>query len=133
MTESGATMSKWDPEERRMVGDWVAETIWRKRDDIGLQKTIEEQTISTAWYLMKKSPNQTARRDIQRVILAGVGVLVDIRAPAHQIAIDQVTSIEDREGQGIIENLVGAVAALITSIATRTRMLDAIVDILSLY
>lgn len=130
ITESGVTTLKWDPEERRIVvGALVAETIWKERDDTGLRKTIEgEVAISTAWYLTKK----TASIDTPLMILAAAGVVGDTHARVRQIVIDQVTTVKDQRDRKTVANIVGAVAALITSIVTRTRILVAIVDTLFL-
>lgn len=115
-----------------MVGDWVAVTIWRERDDTGLRKMAEERAISTAWSLKRKTLGRITSVAIPPAILAAEAVDTDIRALARRIAIDQVPIIEDLASKEMVESLVGAVAALITNIATRTRIHVVIVNTLFL-
>jgi hypothetical protein len=105
--------------------------ILSELDDIGLPKTIGGETTSTVWYLTKRMGGQRASIDTLAAVMAVVvvGVVVTSVHVPHKIVIDQVTITENLEGQEITD---GAVGASITSIVTKTRILRAVADILSM-
>jgi hypothetical protein len=121
---NGETMLKWDLDEIRRDMVLVAGTTLSELDDTGLRKTIGGEMTSIVWYLTRKTADQ--RASIDTLVAVTVVVVVTSVHARHQIVIDLTENSEEQE------ILVDAVAASITSIVTRIRILRAVVDSVSI-